>query len=269
VRALLFSLVALFQGATDRPAENPGAIAIVLDTSIALHVELSAALQRELPFRTVERTLSQPWLESTKPVATITLVPGAQRWVESFATDRPHAALLRWSNDPLIGDRSPQLLIGSAHTEATCTSKLLSQRSRGDGADRPLVIWASPTDKEAAQIAKDRGAVLVTGGATELSERIDTQREGTTDIFIRGEPSLSRAVILERLGYLSLSPAFEVGSDAPGTARFGVAQWIHGDLDGHAKQVSRWLRRQIRSKRRRPKAAPPPGATHISLPCTP
>ncbi len=269
MRALLFSLAALFQGATDRPAENPGAIAIVLDTSIPLHVELSGALQRELPFRTVERTLSQPWLESTKPVATITLVPGAQQWVESFATDRPHAALLRWSDDPLEGDTSPQLLIGSAHTEATCTATMLSQRGQGDGADRALVIWASPTDEKAWQIAKDSGGDLVTGGAADLSERVDGRREGTTDIFIRGEPSLSHAVTLERLGYLSLSPAFEVGSDAPGTERFGVAQWVHGDLDAHAKQVSRWLRRQLKLRRRRPRAGTPAGPTQISIPCAP
>ena len=269
VHAAMLTAIALLQGSPASPSESPGAIAIILDTSISTHVELSAALQRQLPYRTVERTVSQPWAESQKPLATITLTHGAQRWVDTFAPGVPHAALLRWSSDPIPQSPPAQLLIGSGHTEAECTAEVLSRRSRDTSAEHRLIIWATPTDTEAPKIAGERLASLVTGGPTELAALLDAERGATTEIFIRTEPSISHSIWLERLGYLDKSRSFHVGSDAPGTARFGIEQWVRRDLEAHATQVSRWISRKLKRRQRRRSLRAPSTPTHIAIPCIP
>jgi len=264
----MLAMVALLLGSPGRQRGNPGAIAIVLDTSVSTHIELSGALQHLLPYRTVERTLSQPWSEPDKPIATITLAHGAQKWVDTFAPDRPHAALLRWSSDLVTPTPSAPLLVGSGHTETTCTTEALSQRIKGEERTTTLVIWAAPTDEEAAKIARALDASIVTGGLTELAARLESRPPSTTEIFVRGEPSVSHAVWLERLGQLGKSSSFDVGSDAPGTARFGVEPWIRGDLEAHAAQVSRWLHDQLQLNRRWRRARrTTPAPTQIYIPC--
>ncbi|MGB1698993.1 MAG: hypothetical protein ACPHRO_03495 [Nannocystaceae bacterium] len=270
MRVAILAAVVFLLGSPSRPKENAGAIAIVLDTSISTHVALSGALQRRLPFRTVERSPSQPWSESNRPIATITLGRESRKWAETFAPKQPHAALLRWSNEPLPNEPGAPTLVGSAHPQAACAAALLSNPASSEAPAEPLVILAAATDDEAAVLAKDFEATLVTGGLSELASRLEDTTASSVKVFVRGEPELAHPVWMRRLGELARSPRFHVGSDAPGTARFGVTQWVRRDLDAHAVAVSKWLERKIRAHaRRRRRSLRAPSVTQASIPCIP
>ena len=74
---------------------------------------------------------------------------------------------------------------------------------------------------------------------------------------------------LERLGLLARASNYHIGSDQPGTQRYGITPWVRADLVAHGREVARWIERTLRPKRRRrtrTRGNTPP-LTQSELPC--